>query len=127
VVDEHGRQRGTWLERRAEVTRDAGVGPERALGGPTPLALVEAEVEQGRHHPSGTVAVQVDGVEVARLGVAPDEEHVEDPQRAAALQALESADEAAFEVRLRSEAVEEQLPHRSRVTDAPRSRLTRMR
>jgi hypothetical protein len=31
-----------------------------------------------------------------------DEEHVEDPQRTAALQALQSADEAPFELRLRS-------------------------
>ena len=104
-----------------------GVAAQRALGGPTALALVQTEVEQGRHHPAGAVAVQVDRVDVARLGVAPDEQHVEDPQRAAALEALQSADEPAFEVRLRSEAVEQQLPHESSVTDAPRSRFTRMR
>ena len=127
MVDEHGRQRAARLQRRAELAHDLGFAAQRALGGATALALVQTEVEQRRHHPAGAVAVQVDGVDVARLGVAPDEQHVEDPQRAAALQALQSADEAAFELGLRSEAVEDQLPHESSVTDAPRPRLTRMR
>ena len=50
VVDEHGGQRGARRQRRAELAHDVGVGPQRPLRGPTPLALVQPELEQRRHH-----------------------------------------------------------------------------
>jgi hypothetical protein len=65
VVDEHGGQRAARLERGAERGHDRGVGEQRALGRATSRGLVEAEVEQRRHHPAGAVAAQVDRVDVA--------------------------------------------------------------
>ena len=64
VVDEHGGQRPARLQRRAELAHDVSVGPERPLGGPAPLALVQTEVEQRRHHAPRAVTVQVDRVDV---------------------------------------------------------------
>ena len=79
---------------------------ERALGGPAAPGGVEPEVEQRAHDPAG-VAVQSHGHQLAGGGVPLHEQHVEDAQRASALDPLESADEPALEVRVRAESVDE--------------------
>ena len=50
-----------------------------------------------------------DGVQLAGLGVAADEERVEDAQRASALDPLQGADEPALELGVGAEPVEQEL------------------
>ena len=129
MLDEHRGQRGPRLQYRAELAQElrGGAGGECLLRDAATLGLVQAEPEQRPDHPARTLGVQVDGDDVAGLGVAPDEEDVEDPQGAAALHAFEGTNELALESGPGAESVQQELRHDQSVTDARWPRLTRMR
>jgi hypothetical protein len=85
VLDEYrgdggaGRQRGTQLPER--VARDSGrASPERPLGCPSSLGGIEPEVEYRRDQAGGAGAAKVEDHDLARLGVALDEQCFQDAQ-----------------------------------------------
>ncbi len=114
MLDEHGRNGRARREGLRELAhRGAGqaaaVVGERALGRLLPLGRVEAEAEERPDRASGAAAAEVDRRDLLGVRVALDEERAEDPQRAAALEALERADEAAFERRPGREGVDQEV------------------
>jgi hypothetical protein len=110
VLDEDDRHRLARLELRSELPHRRGaIAAQRALGRMAALALVEAEVEELRDEPAGAAAAHVDGVQLAGLGVAADEERLDDAQCTPALGPLERADQLPLVLRCRGESVEQQL------------------
>ena len=114
VLDQQRHHRGTRLQRATEVTEAltreaAATGVERALRGSPSRGRFEPEAEQGGHDPARALALQVDRHELPGVGIGGDEERLEDPQRAPALDPLQGSHEPAFEVGARSEPVGEQL------------------
>ena len=76
---------------------------------PGPAGGAQPEVEEPRHHAAGAASLRADGDELARRLVALHEQHLDDAQGAAALEALERADELALEPRARGEPVHDEL------------------
>ena len=109
MLDEHRGDRGARRERVAQRAQLVPAGGQRLLGRPAPLVLVEPEADQRLDQAARPAAAQVDGGELAGLGVARDEQGLDDPERVTGLHALERAHEAALEAGVGGEAVEEQL------------------
>ena len=128
VLEEDDGHRFARRELRAEVAqRRARVAAQRALGGAAASVGVQAELDERRDEPAGSACAYLDGAQLAGLGVALEEERVEDAQRAAALDPLQSTDQLALELGVRAEPVEQELGVRERrvsghgYVDDPRS------
>src|SRR5215208_6287713 len=92
----------------------AGVLGQRALREPSTLAGCEAELQQCDDRPVPDAGGQVERRQLAGLGIACDEQRVEQPRLARRLHALDGACDAALEARTRREAGERQLRSRHR-------------
>ena len=117
MLDERRGQRRPRRQRLAQRAHGCGprvVGPlaERAPGGAPPFARIEPEADERRHEAAGGAALQVERGELAGIGIAHDEEDVEDAQRAAALDPLQGAEQPALELGARAEGVDHQLDPR---------------
>ena len=108
---EHRGDGGAGLERLAESAQRVAVraGAKRFLAHPAPFARVEPEAEQWRHERPFSAPATLDRDKLGGVGIAHDEQHVEDPQGPAALDPLDRADQPALELGSRRESIDEQL------------------
>jgi hypothetical protein len=94
VLDEDRRQGDARLQRVAELAYGLagdGAGPaaEQALGHPPSFGGIEPEAEQRRDERARAIAADLDGAQLVGVGISPDEEPVEDADRASRLDPLQ--------------------------------------
>jgi YrhK-like protein len=121
VLHEQRDHGGARLQQRPQLSEEVGevtvrTALEGALGRAASGRRVQPEVEQRRHGPIRPIGPQIDRDELARVGIARDEEPVEDAQGALDLDPLERADQLALEIGVGAESVHEELPWGTRLT-----------
>jgi hypothetical protein len=111
VLDEDGGNRVTWPEHLCDLMNGIGGRAfQRSARRDRAFSLVQAKAEQLREHPTGRAAPKGHRGELAGFGLTPQEERIQDPHGAAALDALEGADQLPFEPRFGTKPVRQELP-----------------